>query len=249
MRLSAHLNLIFGENQLGDGIETVAAADFDGIEVYGFERDNEVIREKCQKHDLEWTYLSGERPDCTDPANHETALDSIEKSVQIAHGIDCSIVNVKSGQIQRTLDVEPQRQSVIEILRAAAPIAEEYDVTLVLEPLNAAVDHPNHFTTTIEEGVEIVSAVDSPHVKLLFDFYHEQISTGDLIRSFQKYVEFVGHIHIADNPGRHEPGTGEINYRNILRTIQESSYDGYVGCEFIPKQEPLAALRGVRDLI
>jgi hydroxypyruvate isomerase len=141
---------LFDEEQFENGIEIVASAGFDGIEIYGFENHKDNILEKCREHGLEWIYLSGDRPDFTDPANHEAALDNIRRSLQIAEKINCKYINVKSGKNQKKLDFETQRRSVIKILQTAAPFAEKHDITLVLEPLNATVDHPSHFTNTIK---------------------------------------------------------------------------------------------------
>ncbi|MFB6295573.1 MAG: TIM barrel protein [Halobacteriales archaeon] len=251
VRLSGYLNLLFEEGSFPERVDRVAEAGLEGIEAYGFDLDHEAIAERAAEHDLEWVYLSGGRPDFTDSDNHEAAIESIEDSLALAaeHGIHN--LNVKSGDTQEGLDAEAQRESVVAVLEDAAPLTEEAGVRLVLEPLNTRVDHPGHFTTTAAEGAEIVRAVDSPNVRLLFDFYHEQITHGDVIRSFREHVDVVGHVHVADNPGRHQPGTGEINYGNVLDAVAESEYEGFVGCEFTPAvgSDPVAVMREVADLV
>jgi hydroxypyruvate isomerase len=248
--LSAYLNLLFDEGSLPERVERVAAAGYDGFEVYGFDQDLEAVAEARDEHGLEWVYLSGGRPDFTDPAAHDAAVESIEASLALAQEYDIHSLNVKSGAVQEGVDAETQRESVISVLREAAPVAEDAGVTLVLEPLNTRVDHPEQFTTTAGEGAEIVRAVDSPNVRLLFDFYHEQIMHGDVIRSFREAVDVVGHVHLADNPGRHQPGTGEINYGSVFDAIAETGYEGFVGCEFTPTagSDPEAVLREVAAL-
>ncbi|WP_266082958.1 TIM barrel protein [Haladaptatus caseinilyticus] len=138
---------------------------------------------------------------------------------------------------------------MVEVFRRVAPVAEKSNVTLLLEPLNTRVDHPGHFVSTARDGVEIIKEVSSPAVRVLYDIYHEQIMAGDIIHTFQKYVEYIGHVHIADNPGRHEPGMGELDYENILESIADSEYDGYIGCEFTPTGDPEKALEHVRSLL
>lgn len=248
--LSAYLNLLFDSGSFPDRVDRVADVGYGGFEVFGFDQDFDAIAAKRDEHDLEWVYLSGGQPDFTDPENTDAALESIEESIELAEEYDIHNLNVKSGAEQDALDRETQRESVIEILREAAPMAEDAGVTLVLEPLNTRVDHPGHFTTTMGAGADIVRAVDSPNVRLLFDFYHEQIMHGDVIRSFQETVDVVGHVHIADNPGRHQPGSGEVNYATVFDAIAETGYDDFVGCEFTPTEEadPEAVLRDVETL-
>jgi hydroxypyruvate isomerase len=101
----------------------------------------------------------------------------------------------------------------------------------------------------VAEGFEITRKVDNPHVKFLYDFYHEQISEGNLIEKLEKNIDQVGLVHIADVPGRHQPGTGEINYANIFRKLAELKYDRYAAMEFMPSGDPVAILRTAREQI
>jgi hydroxypyruvate isomerase len=140
-----------------------------------------------------------------------------------------------------------QRESIIEGLREAAPIAADADVRLVLEPLNR-IDHPENFLYSSDEGFEIIRAVDSPHVRLLFNIYHQQISEGNLSMRLCENINLIGHVHVADVPGRHEPGTGEINYEHIFGLLREQGYRGYVGLEYIPLVDSGASLRAVRAM-
>lgn len=249
VELSAYLNLLFDSGSFPERVDRVAAAGYDGVEYFGWDHDAAAIADRCGEHGLELVYISGERPPLNDPDAVGEAVESVERSIAVAERVGCRTLNVKSGPTQPELDAPTQRQQVVETLRAVAPAAEAAGVTLVLEPLNTRVDHPGHFTTTAAEGADIVAAVDSPAVKLLFDCYHEQIMHGDVTRSFREHVEHVGHVHIADNPGRNEPGTGELNYATIVDAIRETGYDGYVGCEFTPTGDPEAALADVRELV
>jgi hydroxypyruvate isomerase len=132
------------------------------------------------------------------------------------------------------LNDEEKYQSVLDGMKALAPLAEEAGVTLVLEPLNVHVDHPGYFCSHSATGLQLVRAVNSPRVKLLFDIYHMQVMEGNIIESLTNNLDVIGHVHVADVPGRHEPGTGELNYNNILRALEDAGYDGYVGFEFEP---------------
>jgi hydroxypyruvate isomerase len=114
------------------------------------------------------------------------------------------------------------------------PRAQSWVTDLVLEPVNATVDHPGQVTNTAAEGAAIVRAVDHPKARLLFDVSHEQITNGDLVLSIRAHEDAIGHVHVADNPGRNQPETGELNYATVFNAIDDSAYDGFVGCEFVP---------------
>ncbi|MFB6217677.1 MAG: hydroxypyruvate isomerase family protein [Halobacteriaceae archaeon] len=249
MELTAYLNLLFDSGSFVERVDRVAEAGYDGVEFFGWDRDAAAIADRCADHGLDLAYMSGERPPLTDPDRADEAVESAESSIDLAAEVGCADLNVKAGPAQPALDSATQRRAVVDTLRRVAPAAEAAGVTLVLEPLNTRVDHPGHFTTTAAEGAELVAAVESPAVKLLFDCYHEQIAHGDVIRSFREHREHVGHVHVADNPGRHEPGTGELNYGNVLAAIRDAGYEGYVGCEFTPTGDPLDALADVKSLV
>ena len=129
---------------------------------------------------------------------------------------------------------EEMRENTISVLRELAPIAEEAGITLVIEPLNTLVDHAGYSLYSSAEGIEIVKAVNSPAVRLLYDAYHMQIMEGNIIDTIRNNWQYFGHFHIADVPGRNQPGTGELNYNNILKALKETGYAGIVGFEFAP---------------
>jgi hydroxypyruvate isomerase len=139
--------------------------------------------------------------------------------------------------------------SVLDGLHRIAELAEQANVVLNLEPLNTKVDHPGYWLNHVELGFELVRIVNSPYQRLLFDCYHAQIMDGNLIPNLIKNMELIGHIHVADAPGRHEPGTGEVNYRNIFKALQTAGYDRYVGMEFEPIGESVVAATGALKLL
>jgi hydroxypyruvate isomerase len=128
-------------------------------------------------------------------------------------------------------------------LSEAAALAEAANVTLLLEPLNTKVDHPGYTLSRSAQAFDVVRRVASPHLKVLYDVYHLQIMEGNLIATLEAHLDDIGHIHVADVPGRHEPGTGEINYHNIARMLQANNYRGFVGLECVPKGDSAAAVR------
>src|SRR4029077_20010869 len=141
---------------------------------------------------------------------------------------------VTTGIEDRSMPRADQHAHYVTALKAVAHMAEDAQVTLVLEPLNTKVDHPGYYLQTAKEGFEILDEVGSPSVKMLFDIYHHQIMEGNVIADITKNISKIAHFHVADVPGRHEPGTGEINYANVFRAIAASGYQGFVGLEFKP---------------
>ena len=132
------------------------------------------------------------------------------------------------------LTAEEKYESVLAGLKRIAPLAEEAGVTLVLEPLNSHVDHAGYFLDHSATGFELVRAVDSPRIKVLYDIYHMQVMEGNVIQTLTGNLDVIGHVHVADVPGRHEPGTGELNYAKIFEALREAGYDKYVGFELDP---------------
>ncbi|PAV31185.1 xylose isomerase [Virgibacillus profundi] len=150
--------------------------------------------------------------------------------------VACSILGAKSiitqtGNVIEDIPRDKQRETMIETLKICAPLCEEAGVTLEIEPMNGLVDHRGHFLQYSDEAVSILEQVNSPNVKLVFDVYHQQITEGNVIRNATGFSDYINHYHIADNPGRQQPGTGELNYVNILKAIKDTGYTGFIGLE------------------
>lgn len=166
-----------------------------------------------------------------DAAIREKFLKEIRESVDVAKRVNTRFMVAVPGVADRKRDAELQMVNVIETLRQAAAILEPHNLTMLLEPLNTRVDHPGQLLSRIPQLYLVVKAVNSPSLKILFDFYHEQINEGHLIPTLDAVWSEVAYIQTGDAPGRREPGTGEINYRNVFRHIQEKGYTGIVGME------------------
>ncbi|MDQ3054782.1 MAG: TIM barrel protein, partial [Actinomycetota bacterium] len=142
-------------------------------------------------------------------------------------------LNALAGKIPPSVSFAEARATAVENLKRAAPLAEDAGIVLMSEGLNS-VQTPGYFLDTSTLGFEIVDEVNSPAVKFQYDVYHMQIMEGNLIDTIKANVVKIAHIQIADVPGRHEPGTGEINYPNVLKAIEDAGYDGYVAFEYVP---------------
>ena len=166
-----------------------------------------------------------------DDADREAFLADIRASVDVAKRLNTKWATVVPGFMDSRLPVDIQTARVIDVMRRAAEIWEPHGLVMVMEPLNTKVDHPGIFMRTIPQGFAVARAVDSPAVKVLADLYHEQIQAGDLIRALDMCWSEIAYIQFGDNPGRKEPGTGEINYRNIVKWLRDRNYSGVIGME------------------
>lgn len=159
---------------------------------------------------------------------HDAFLAAIRESIAAALIIGTKSIVVTTGNEIIGQPRREQHDHVVKALRDAAPLAEAAGIQLALEPLNILVDHTGYYLTTIAETVEMIKEVNSPKVKALYDVYHQQITEGNLINNIRANIEWIGHIHVGDVPGRKEPGTGEINYKNVFKAIRGTGYNGFV---------------------
>ena len=249
IRRSLCLEMVYRDRPFLDRIDRAAELGVEAVEFWEWEnKDVDAVVAAIDEHDLELVGMVGagtEDADLTDPGQRDAAIRQIEASIDLASEIGCPNLIVLAGQTVEGVDRDRQRQSVVTALRDVAPSAEAAGHTLLLEPLNAAVDHPDHFLSSSTEGFRILDAVDSPAVKLLYDVYHQQVTEGNIIDTLCRHLDAIGHVHVADVPGRHEPGTGELHYENILAAIDDAGYDGHVGYEFVPSGESDAAIQSI----
>lgn len=166
-----------------------------------------------------------------DKAAHPQFLEDCKRAVTIHNLIGNEVATVTSGLGVEHLTFEQQTRNAIEGLKRAAEIVEKTKMVLVLEPLNQKVDHAGYFVTYSEHAGEIISSVNHPQIRILFDIYHQQISEGNLIQNMTTYYDWIGYFQAGDVPGRKEPYTGEINYQNIFKFLSEKKYKGMIGME------------------
>jgi hydroxypyruvate isomerase len=191
-----------------------------------------------------------------DPAEREGFLTELRASLDAARRFDTKGMVVLTGFRADHLSPEAQHASIVEGLRRAHDVVAPHGVTMFLEiintlariePLNPKGDnHARYYLNHSAEAFEITRQVNGPFMKILFDLYHVQIMDGNLIETLRQNIANIGHFHIGDVPGRHEPGTGEINHANVFRAISETGFKGFVAMEYIPLGDPVQTLRDVR---
>src|SRR5438309_3858770 len=234
-------------------LEKVAEAGYGAVDLVNeFLKwsDEDFRRMNNKKRSLGITFdaTAGVWKGVADPGGRDAFLTDLQNFFPVAHKLECSAVIVLSGNRVEGVSRDAHHEACIEALKRAADLAAKQNVTLLLENIDQE-ENPKYYLTSVAEGFEIVRQVAHPRVKFLYDFYHEQISEGNLIEKLEKNIGDVGLIHIADVPGRHEPGTGEINYANIYRKLVELKYSHYVAMEFIPTADTVASLRAAREMV
>jgi len=166
-----------------------------------------------------------------DDGDRQAFLADIRASIDVAKRLNAKWMTVVTGFLDRRLPVEIQTGRIIDTMRRAAEIVAPHGLVMVMEPLNTIVNHPGVFMQTIPQGFAVARGVDSPAVKVLADLYHEQIQAGNLINTLGSCWDEIAYIQFGDNPGRKEPGTGEVNYQNVVRWLRAKKFAGVIGME------------------
>jgi hydroxypyruvate isomerase len=251
--LSVMLWTVYKDLPFEQRLEKVAEAGYHAVELVK-EFDNwsegDFRRVNAKKRSLGITFdaTAGVWTGIADPSARNKFIADLKNFLPIAEKLECSAIIVLSGNRVEGLSHDAHHEACIEALKRSAERAAKQKVMLLLENIDRE-ENPKYYLTSVAEGLEIVRQVDHPNVKFLYDFYHEQIAEGNLIEKLERNIDLVGLVHIADVPGRHEPGTGEINYANIFRRLAELKYDRYAAMEFEPSGDPVVALRSARELV
>ncbi len=231
-------------------IEWVAAAGYQGVELVGeFQKwppaQRAAVMAKMRGLGMVFDAMSGVKAGFAVPEQTEAFRTQFVEQLQAAKELECPKVILLSGKRVDGLGDGVQRQTSIDNLKWAADEAAKKQIDIVIEPIDL-LENPTIYLASVTDGFEIVRAVDSPHVKVLYDFYHEQRSFGNLIEKLEQNIDWVGLVHVADVPGRHEPGTGEIDYGSIYRKLGELHYEHWIAMEYYPTGEPVASLKKAR---
>ena len=257
-KLAANLTLMFPDLPFLDRLEAAADPGFKGVEwMFSYDTPATVVREKLDALGLQSVLINappgdwagGDRGLAGLPGRVEEARASVATAIDYARAIGCPRIHVMAGLRDETVDREVQIGAMVALLREASDQAAPHGITLTVEPLNRHVDMPGYLLAGSIEGMEIVDRVDRDNVKLQYDVYHMQIVEGDLARSIARLLPRIGHMQIADNPGRNEPGTGEIAYHWLLPKIDALGYDGWIGCEYRPAGDTVAGLGWASDYL
>ncbi len=231
-------------------IEIVAAAGYNGVELVGeFQKwspeDTRRIMARMRSLGMVFDSMSGVEAGFSNPADTAQFFPQLKAQIEAAKRLECPQIILLSGKRAEGVSPDAQQNIAIENLKRAADLVSKENIQIVIEPIDA-LENPTIYLTSVTEGFEIVRQVGSPNVKVLYDFYHEQRGFGNLIEKLENNIDWIALVHIADVPGRHEPGTGEIDYRNIYRKLAELKYGKFIAMEFYPTTDPVDSLRKAR---
>jgi hydroxypyruvate isomerase len=231
-------------------LEMVAAAGYQGVELVGeFQKwsadETRGMLAKMSSLGLMVDSMSGVKAGFADPSQSADFMGQLATHLEWAKKLGCPQVILLSGKRVPGMDATVQRQTSVENLKRAAELAAKSGIEIVIEPIDP-LENPTIYLTTVTDGFEIARAVDAKNVRVLYDFYHEQRAFGNLIEKLEKNVDLIGLVHIADVPGRHEPGTGEVDYGNVYRKLAELKYKRFIAMEFYPTGDPVATLTKAR---
>ena len=231
-------------------LEIVSEAGYEGVELVGefhawSAADRSRVMAKMRSLGLHFDLLSGMKSGFADPAGAPALLAELTAQCNTAGDLESPAINLKSGPRIEGLAPAAQHAASVENLKRAADLVAAHNLQIVIEPIDP-IENPAMYMTSVVEGFSIVREVASPHVKVLYDFYHEQRAAGNLIEKLENNFDLVGLVHIAEVPGRHQPGAGEIDYRTIYRKLAELKYGKFIAMEFFPFGDAATSLRTAR---
>ena len=255
--LSVMLWTVFTGLPFEERLAKVAQAGYTNVELVGEYRewsaaDFQKANAARKRLGIQFDATAGLRHGVGDPAVRDAFLADLRQALEPMETLECPAIIALSGNVVPGLSHEAQHQSCIESLKHAAALVEGkringQPVRILLECIDPE-ENPKYFLQSAAEAIEVVRAVNHPQVQFLYDLFHEQIAEGNLIEKLDKHIDVIGLIHVADVPGRHQPGTGEINYENIFRKLGQLNYQHAVAMEFHPTGDAIADLRAAKEL-
>ncbi|MBA3477770.1 MAG: hydroxypyruvate isomerase [Lautropia sp.] len=241
-RFAANLSMLFTEVDFLDRFERAAKAGFEAVEfLFPYAYRAEDIKQRLDAHKLKLVlhnlpagnWDAGERGIACHPGRVAEFRDGVRKAITYARLLGVPQLNCLGGKAPQGVAPEHLRETFVANLRYAATELKKVGLKLLIEPINT-FDIPGFYLTTTAQALSILDEVGADNAYVQYDIYHAQRMEGELAATAQKHLARIGHIQLADNPGRHEPGTGEINYAFLFRHFDRIGYAGWIGCEYKP---------------
>lgn len=242
-KFAANLSMLFTEVDFLQRFEQAANAGFQGVEyLFPYDFEAETIKGILDSNQLQQVlfnlpagdWLSGDRGIAVDPKRVEEFQQGVTKAIYYAKALNCEQVNCLAGIVPGGVSQQQAEDTFVSNLRFAAQALQENGIRLIVEAINTR-DIPGFFLTNTKQALDIIEKVGSDNLNFQYDIYHMQIMEGDLAPTLSEHIGQIQHVQLADNPGRHEPGTGEINYPFLFKHLDSIGYDGWIGCEYKPK--------------
>jgi hydroxypyruvate isomerase len=254
-RFAANLSLMFQELPFLDRFEAAAEAGFRAVELqFPYAWPAPQIARRLEQHGLKLVlfnlppgdWQAGDRGLSVYPQRRGEFMAALGLGLQYAQHLGAPQLHVMAGVLSPDDDLDAARRVYVDNLREAAAAAARHGITLLIEPLNVR-DNPGYFLRSCGQAAEVIADVGADNLRLQFDFYHVQISEGDLATRLEEHFALIGHVQVAGVPGRHEPDEGEVNYPWLFRLLDAWGYAGHVGCEYRPRGVTAAGLRWLAD--
>ena len=246
------------EGSLPEKLDRIAALGVPGFEILGPKIPAAELSGLAKERGLQLSCIGGAGAiapgEMLIEAEHDRIVEQFKDRVEYAKTCGVKVLIGLTGNAVEGMNDDQMMTNSAKCLKRLAPIAEQNNVVIVMEALNVLVNHPGFWLQRTDQTMALLDEVASPNVKMCFDIYHQQITEGNITRNLCENFERVGHIHVGDNPGRKEPGTGEINYRNMFKAIyeegyQKGKYDGFVTFECGTRDDTETALRRILDCV
>ena len=241
-KFAANLTMLFTEVGFLERFAAAARSGFDAVEyLFPYDYDKSALRARLAEHGLKQVlhnlpagnWAAGDRGIACLPDRIGEFDTGVDRAIEYATALGCTRLNCLSGIKPAAVDTHVARQTLIRNLRYAAPRLEAAGIALLIEPINTR-DVPGFFLSSTSQAIEIITAVGSGNLFVQFDMYHMHMMGEDLARTIQDHTSVIHHMQLADAPGRHEPGTGEIDYPSLFDLIDRVGYAGWIGCEYNP---------------
>jgi hydroxypyruvate isomerase len=249
-KLAANLTMLFGEVEFLERFEAAARAGFRGVEfLFPYAYEAQVLKQRLRDHGLvqvlhnlpAGNWAGGERGIACLPGREDEFKAGVAQAIAYANALECDRVNCLAGIPPPTVEPPAARTTFVRNLQYAAPLLKAAGIKLLIEPINTR-DVPGFFLSGTRQAIEIIEAVGSDNLWLQYDLYHMQIMEPPVAATIERELPRIAHMQLADVPGRHEPGTGEMDYSSLLSLIDRLGYTGWIGCEYVPTTKTVDGL-------
>jgi len=249
-KFAANLTMLWNELEFTERFAAAARAGFRGVEyLFPYPYAKERLAEELAKHKLQQVlhnlpagdWAAGERGIACHPERRGEFQEGVGRAIEYAQALGCKQLNCLAGIAPQGVSIDQVRKTFVDNLAFAAKPLADAGIRLLIEPINTR-DIPGFFLNGTKQALSIMDDVSSANVFLQYDVYHMQIMEGDLAPTIQRHLARIPHLQIADNPGRNEPGTGEINYPFLFQFLDNLGYEGWIGCEYKPKTSTVEGL-------
>ncbi len=249
MNVSINIDFVYDGVDSIKAIKEIKSLGYNFIEIcFTDKKDLTEIKNVCEQEKVSVLLMLSDLIGLTDAKNKETFIELTKKKVEQAKSLGCKQIIIASGDFMEDISHEEQLKNMEIGIRELLPLFEKEGMTMLIEPINNKVDHPEAGLWSSKEGFDMARRINSPNVKVLFDIYHMQVMEGDVTRTMIDNIDLIAHVHCAGSPGRNEPFGSELDYVSIIKLLQKAGYSGGVGIEYKPLMDTKEGLGIIRKM-